>query len=137
MIDYPPQKILVSTCSKLPWLSACKKATALLISFLTCCREIANFNIQAKNQLHPSHFPWNIAKILQTYSFWYFGHILIRTPKVILSSCGELLCLSAGKKLTSSPMLLYIPHFLQRYANLFSVLWSCLVKLTQNDIINL
>ena len=42
MLDYPHQKILVSICSKLSCLSACKKSTVSLASFLTCCREIAN-----------------------------------------------------------------------------------------------
>ena len=42
MLDHTHQKILVSLFSKLLYLSACKKSTASLPSFLTCCREIAN-----------------------------------------------------------------------------------------------
>ena len=52
---------------------------------------------------------------------------------MILPSCRKLFCLSAGKKLN------FIPHafmkILQRYANLFWLLWACLVTLTQNDSI--
>ena len=33
----------------------------------------------------------------------YFGHVRLYTPKVILSIYRKLLCLSAGKKSTSSP----------------------------------
>ena len=42
MLDHSHQNILVSICSKLSCSSPCKKSTALLTSFLTCCREIAN-----------------------------------------------------------------------------------------------
>ena len=60
--------------------------------------------LQAKNQLHPSHFPWDIARILQICYFGYFGYAWLRTPKVILSGCRKRLCLSAGKKPNSFPM---------------------------------
>ena len=46
----------------------------------------------------------SIAKILQTCCFGYFGHAWLWTPKVILSSCRNFLCLSAGNKSTLSPM---------------------------------
>ena len=64
-------------------------------------------------------FSWDIKKILQTYCFGYFGHATLRKPKVILSTCGKLLCSSAGKKSTSPSSFLEI---LQRYADLFWVL---------------
>ena len=54
--------------------------------------------LQAKNQLYPPRFPWDIGKILQTCNFGYFGHAWPHTPKVISSTCRKLLCLSAGKK---------------------------------------
>ena len=39
--------------------------------------------MQTKNQLHPSRFSWDIAKILQTCYFGYFKHVLLCTPKMI------------------------------------------------------
>ena len=54
--------------------------------------------LQAKNQPHPSYFTWDIVKILQTRYFGFFGHAWLRTPKLILSTCRKLLCLSAVKK---------------------------------------
>ena len=59
--------------------------------------------IPIKKNLHPSCFPWDIAKMLQTCYFGYFGHTWLHTIKVILSTCRKLVCLSAGKKSTSSP----------------------------------
>ena len=84
-----PIKIIVSVYSMLSCLSACKKSTSSFIYFLRYCREIANllflsictrlathlkwqyhfeetFDVyqQAKNQLHLSHFLYDIAKIL-------------------------------------------------------------------------
>ena len=108
-----PSKIIVSTCRKLSHLFACKISTSSLTSFLWYCKERANLlfwviwaclaiNLNKKNQLHPSRFPWDIAKILQTY-FLYFGHAWLRTAKVILSTCRKHSCLSAAKKSTSSP----------------------------------
>ena len=47
-----------------------------------------------------------IAKILQN-CFEYFGHSWLCTPKVIPLIYRKLLCLSAGKKWTSSPMLFW------------------------------
>ena len=58
---------------------------------------------QAKNFiLHVFHGIF-IAKILLTCCFGYFEHAWLRTSQVILSSCRKLLCLSTGKKSTSSP----------------------------------
>ena len=84
------------------------------------------------NQLHPSCFPWDIAKILQAGCFWYFGPVWLSTPKVILSSCRKLVFICRQK-------INFTPHafmeILQRYTNLFWVLWACMVTLTQNDSI--
>ena len=41
-------------------------------------------------------------EILQTCYFGYSGHAWLRTPKVILSPCRKLSCLSADKNSTSS-----------------------------------
>ena len=71
------------------------------------CEKTFNICQQAKNQLHPSCFPWDITKILLTGCFWYFGPIWLLSPKVILPSYRKHLCLSVGKTSTSSPILLW------------------------------
>ena len=71
-----------------------------------------------KNQLHPSHFPWDIGKILQNCYFRYFGHTCLPclcTIKMTLSTCRKLPHLSAGRKSTSSPI--FFLEISQRYAN--------------------
>ena len=55
-----------------------------------------------KNQLHPSRFSWDIAKVLQSCCFGYFWQGLLHTPKLILSICWKLSCLFVGKVSTSS-----------------------------------
>ena len=69
--------------------------------------EIFDCYLQAKNQLHPSCFPWDIAKILSACCFGYFGHAWLCTPKVALSTYRNPLCLSADGKSISSPMLFW------------------------------
>ena len=76
--------------------------------------------LPAKIQIHPSRFPRDIAKILQTYCFGYFGHAWLLTPKKILSSCRKILCLPAGKKSTTSPMVFW--RYCKNMQNLFWVL---------------
>ena len=73
-------------------------------TYLNWYQFIETFNVylQAKNQLHPSRFPWDIARILQTCYFGYLGHAWLRTPRVTLSTCRKLSCFSAGKKSYSS-----------------------------------
>ena len=62
-----------------------KKLSSSLTTFLRCFKEIANiFCLQAKNQVHPLRFPWDITEILQTCYFVHFGNGRLRTPKVIL-----------------------------------------------------
>ena len=39
-------------------------------------------------------FFWRYWKIIQTYYFGYFGHAWQHTPKIIVSSCRKLQCLS-------------------------------------------
>ena len=120
-------KIIVSICSKLSWLSACKESSSSLTSFLIYCKEIANllfwvfwvclathnqndsinlkkplkFICWQKNILHLLCFPWDISL---KCCFGYFGHARLHTPKVVLSSCIKLLYLSASKKTK------FIPH---------------------------
>ena len=48
-------------------------------------------------------FLWDIARILQTCYFGYFGNDRLRKPKVILSICRKFWYLFLGKKLTSFP----------------------------------
>ena len=81
--------------------------------------------LQAKKSTSSFMFPWDIGKILQIYYFGYFGHVwaCLATPKKILSTCTKTLCLSAGKKTTSSPM--FFLKILQGYANfLFWIPWQ-------------
>ena len=79
---------------------------------------------QAKNKLHPSCFPWDIAKILKSSCFCYFGSVWLRKPKVILSFCRKRLCLSAGKKPASFPMLLWrYCKDMQTYFGYFGHAW--------------
>ena len=82
--------------------------------------------LQAKNQPHPSYFTWDIVKILQTRYFGFFGHAWLRTPKLILSTCRKLLCLSAGKK-KSSPTF-FCKHYKDiqiSYFGWFGHAWLC------------
>ena len=60
-------------------------------------------HLQAKNQLYPSSFSWDIVNKMQICYFEYSGHVWLHTPKVILSTCIKLSCLSADKKSASSP----------------------------------
>ena len=87
--------------------------------------------LQGNNQLHPSRFPWDIAKMLQTCYCGYFGYAWLHTPKKILPTNEKVFCLSAGKKSTSSPM--FLKEILHIYGYLFWILWACLATHTQND----
>ena len=112
---------MVSVCIKLSCLSACKKKNKLHqlpIWVIWAClththikwwykfEETFDINLQAKDQLHHSHFPWDIAKLLHTSCFEYFGHVFAQPQwyyHLVENFC--VLCLSAGKKSTSSPMI--------------------------------
>ena len=60
-------------------LSACKKLTSSLTSFLRYCKEIANLLLWAiwaclaQNQLHPPRFSGNIGKICKLFIFGTLG----------------------------------------------------------------
>ena len=99
MLDHNHQKILVSIFSKVSCLSACKKINCITHFFLNMLYRNSklvilgnlgmpghthlkwqyqfekSFNIyqQAENQLHPSCFPWDIAKIFKLVVFATFG----------------------------------------------------------------
>ena len=45
---------------------------------------------------------WRYCKVMQTSYFGYFGHAWLHTPKIIVSTCRRLRCLSACQKHTSS-----------------------------------
>ena len=81
-------------------------------------KETFDTYLQAKNQLHPSCFPWVIAKILQTCYFGYFGHVWLRKPKLILLPCRKLLCLSAMQPKSQ----LHPPHFSEDIAKICKIL---------------
>ena len=101
--------------SKLSFLSACKKMNSSFTSFLTYGKEIANllfWVIWTCLDTKPLMFICR-QKINFTFSLRYCKDIVnlllwVCTLKVILSTCRKLLCLSAGKKSTSSPMLFWI-----------------------------
>ena len=59
--------------------------------------------LEAKNQLYPSRFPWDIAKTLQTCHFRYFGHALLHTLRVILSSCRNFCAYLQSKNQLHTP----------------------------------
>ena len=76
-----------------------------------------------KNQLHPFLPFGDIAKILQTCCFGYFGHAWLWPIKTILSACWKLWCQCLCKK-----SCLYLTSFLKYYKDianlLFRVLWA-------------
>ena len=89
-------KMLKSTCRKLWCLSACKKSTSSLTSFLRYCKDITNL------------------------LFWEFWECLTIPIKIIVSIYSMLSCLSACKKLTSS--FIYFLRYCREIANL--LFWS-------------
>ena len=88
------------------------------------CRQKINFNFQVSLE---------ILKDITTLLLWILW--TTHTHKVISSTCRKLSRLSAGKKKQlHSPLSL---EMLQKYANLFWVLWECLAMHNQNNCINL
>ena len=104
-------KMIVSIWRNLWCLSSGKKSTSSFTFCLRYCIDIANllfwvlwvclatdtqsdtinlkktsaFIFIQKSQLHPPHFSGNIAKIMQTSYFEYFGHAWLRTSKLTAS----------------------------------------------------
>ena len=95
----------------LSWLSAHKKSTSLLTSSLSIpghtplklqyqFEENLMFICRQKKSTSSYKFSLRYCKDIAKLLFWL---LWIHTPKVILSTCRKLLCLSARKKSTSSP----------------------------------
>ena len=82
--------------------------------------------ICTKNQLRPSLLPLDIAKILQTSYFGYFGYDWPCTPRLMVSTCRIIWYLPACKKSTSS-LLSFLRYCKDVTDLLFWVLWACLV----------
>ena len=74
-------------------------------------RHVKNFRVylQAKNQLHLSRFSGDIERYANL--FGYFGHVWLRTPKMLVSTCRKLRCLSAYQKNFTGHFFLEILHF--------------------------
>ena len=72
-------------------------------------------------------FNIDIAQILQTCYFGYFGNAWLNTLKVMLSTCRKLLCLSAGSKSTSSSTFFwrYCKDMQTSYFGHFGHAWLC------------
>ena len=98
---------------KLSCLSACKKWTLSLTSFLRYRKDIANlWTCRKLSCLSPSKkinfvskFFWGYCKDTQPFYFSYFGHAWLCTPKMIVTTCRKLRCLSTCKKIK------FIIHF--------------------------
>ena len=94
------------------------------------------FNIyqQAKNQLHPWCFPWDIARDCKLVVFGTLGLSGYMHPKWYCHLLENFWVICRSK-------INFIIHafveILKRYAKLFWLLWACLVTLTQNDSITL
>ena len=145
-------KITLSICRKLSWLQK-STLSLLLLKILQRNSKLAILDnlglsgythlkwwyqfeetfdvyLHGKNQLHSLHFPWDIAKILQTCYFVHFEPGWLRTLKVILWTYRKLPGLSISKKSNSSP------RFFWRYCkdmetSYFRVLRACLPTHTQ------
>ena len=89
-----PPRLIVSACSMVWYLSACKKINFIPSFF---------FNVL---QSYPSLFFWYIEEILQSC---YFGHAWLWPVKTVLPACRKLWCLSSCKKsnLSHPPFLKY------------------------------
>ena len=77
---------------------------------------VENFDVYLHiNQLHSSLLSWDIANILQTCHFRYFGHDWPRPPKLVKSPCRDVFVYLHAKINFNSPFFLEI---LQRYCEL-------------------
>ena len=138
MVDHTHQKILVSICSKLSCLSACKKSTTSLTSFLTCCRERklvilsmpGHTSKMKKTSTFVSrqkiNFMFSLRYCKDIVNFGYFGPVWLITPKVILYWYTMVLvyhiienfCVYLQAKTQLHPPPHCLMEILQRYANL-------------------
>ena len=139
MFDLTHQKILVSICSNLSCLSTCKKSTEQTCYFRYLGMPGHTHLKWCINLKKPSTFiSWQkinfilnvFLEILQRYCklvvFGTLGLASYAHPKCIkiLSSCRKLSGLYAGKKSTSSPMLLWrYCKDMQTYFGYFGHAW--------------
>ena len=72
--------------------------------------------IYIKNQFHPWIISWDNAKILQTFHFESFEHDWPCPPKLMVSTCRKIWCLSAWQKKKIIPHIFL--EMLQRYCKL-------------------
>ena len=130
---------------KLSCLSACKKSTSSVTSFLRCCKEIANLGIpgrthlkekyqferllmftsRKKNQLHPSRFPWDIAKDIETLLLWVLWKCLATHNQSDTINLWKTFVFICWQKINFIPSV--FQEILQRYANFFDYpteLWN-------------
>ena len=116
--------MIVSICRKRSCLSACKKINFIIRFFHEILQRnsklailgtlgmpghaypdlyyqfVEKFRVylQAKKSTSFPMFFWRYFKDMQTCYFGYFGHAWQHTPKIIISSCGKLRCLSKCQK---------------------------------------
>ena len=115
-----PIKIMVPICSMLSYLSACKKSSSSLTSFLLVIYLLYFFSF-----------------LLQTCylgSLDMSGHT--HTLKMIVPICRNLWSLSVGKRSISS-FKFSLRYYKDVVNLLFWVLWVCLATHTQNDTLDL
>ena len=85
------------------------------------------YDMHAKNQLHLS-FPFlDIAKVLQTCYFGYFGPAWLWLVKAMLPACRKCWCLSSCKK-PYLPLISFLKYYKNIVNLLFWVLWTNLLK---------
>ena len=129
----------VSTCRKFWCLSARKKSTSSLTTFLRYYKDVARcyFDYFRHIWLHPSNMIvptfsilWCLSVQKSTSSFEYFGHEWRYSTILIATTCWKV-CLSAYKKSTSClPSLL---KYCKDIANLlFWELWAYMAMATKN-----
>ena len=61
--------------------------------------------LTGKKSTLSSIFSWRYCIYMQTSYFGYFGYVMLCKPKMIVSNCGKLQCLSACQKIN------FIIHF--------------------------
>ena len=96
------------------WVLWACPANRLVENFVFFCRP-------KKTTLSPMLY-WRYCKDMQTSYFGYFGHAWWHTPKLIVSTCTRIWCLSACKKQTSSFTLILIYYILKNPAIWLAVL---------------
>ena len=92
--------------------------------------EIFDVYLKAKNQVHSSRLPWDIARILQICYFGYFGNAWpspIKNHSTNLWETFMLICMQKKSTLSLTSFLRYCKEI----ANLlFWVIWACLATHT-------